>query len=1287
MASSLADVFVTVRPDASKFGPELERKLNSVDGSKPGEEVGNKYSGGFGRGLSRLGGIVKAGAGIFGGLAVAGATVGVKTAAGMEQAKIGFTTMLGSGQKANAFLQQLSAFAAKTPFEFPELQTAASSLISAGISADKVIPIMTTLGDVTSGMGTGAEGVQRATIALQQMNAAGRITGEDLNQLRDAGIPVYDLLAKATGKSKAEIVKLAQAGKLGKTELDQMMKALESGKGLERFSGLMEKQSASLSGLASTFHDTLTMGLSTAIQPLIPLLKDGMLVAINLVTAAMPKLAAGLATGVTFLQSIGAAFTGATANTKGLSDGAARIATSIGGMAGQVGPFLSTIFGIIRGGDVDTSKLSDRMALLAVNIGDRLQPVVQSVIGWFHNLITSFQGGGGGVSGLGSAFTSMGDSLSKLAPVFAGMLGNLRTVSGQMPSFTSVVQTAAGVLKFMADHTYLLIPALAALTAGFVVLKTAQAANAVVGKNSAIGFYVSTAASIADVAAKFAQAGANRALAAAINGSTLSVERETAAQNVSMLTRIRNTAGMVAQRVASVAVAAGQRALAAGQWLVNAAMSANPIGLVVIALTAMVAAVVIAYKSSSTFRAIVQGAWAGIKGAVSAAWGAISPVLSTFASVMRNVLGTAVSWLWHNAITPAFNGIRTAISVVWTVIRAYFGAWNTILRTVVGPTISWLWRNVAVPAFNGVRAVISGAWNLIRGYFAAWNTVLRTVVGPTVSWLWRNVVSPTFTSIRGGIQTAWRYISATFTSWKTGMGLVGSKISGVWTGTIRPTFSSIVAGIRTAWTSMSGTFTSIKNGIGLVGSKISGVYTGTIRPTWNSIKSAASSAWTAMSGTFTSIKNGIGGVGTKISGVWTGSIKPTFDKLSTFVRSTLATKFSGGVSAIKTAWDKLQNVAKAPVNFIITTVYDKGLRGVFNKVASVVGSSTRLPYIGGLATGGPVPLLPGSTRSRDSVLAMVQPGEFVVRQDGSNIEEAIQHFGVRGYSIGGWIADKVSAIGGAISGAASKVKVTATSVIGWIQGMLGKMTGPIISNIRGLLAGAGSSPLAGLAKSAGSKLLSSLTSWITGKDKAAASAGGGAYTGPVPGGGAVTRWSSTVLQALSALHQSPSWLSTVLRRLNQESGGNPNAQNNWDVNAQNGVPSQGLMQVIPPTFAAYAGPYRGLGIRNPLANIYAGLNYAIHRYGSLSALNRPGGYRDGGMLNPGQLGFNETRRPERVLTTRQTEAFERLVQMLDSGSVGTGSGMTVQVTNHHPVAEPASVTVNRSLQFAAALGR
>lgn len=269
--------------------------------SKTFDTVGSKASSVMGF-LGRAG---KAAAGGFALAATGAGILGIKTAAANEQAAIAFTTMLGSGKKAQAFLSDLQGFAAKTPFEFPELQTAASSLISAGIEAKKVIPIMTTLGDVTSGMGTGSEGVKRATVALQQMSAAGRITGEDLNQLRDAGIPVYDLLASATGKSKQKVVELAQAGKLGKQELGQMMKALETGKGLERFSGLMEKQSASLTGMWSTLKDTLGQGMAEAVQPLMPLLKQGLAGAIGAVGTAIPVVVGGIKNLKGLLQPLG----------------------------------------------------------------------------------------------------------------------------------------------------------------------------------------------------------------------------------------------------------------------------------------------------------------------------------------------------------------------------------------------------------------------------------------------------------------------------------------------------------------------------------------------------------------------------------------------------------------------------------------------------------------------------------------------------------------------------------------------------------------------------------------------------------------------------------------------------------------------------------------------------------------------------------------------------------------------------------------------------------------------
>ncbi|WP_369215190.1 transglycosylase SLT domain-containing protein [Streptomyces flavofungini] len=71
------------------------------------------------------------------------------------------------------------------------------------------------------------------------------------------------------------------------------------------------------------------------------------------------------------------------------------------------------------------------------------------------------------------------------------------------------------------------------------------------------------------------------------------------------------------------------------------------------------------------------------------------------------------------------------------------------------------------------------------------------------------------------------------------------------------------------------------------------------------------------------------------------------------------------------------------------------------------------------------------------------------------------------------------------------------------------------------------------------------------------------------------------------------------RNIMRESAGNPNAQNGWDVNAQNGTPSKGLLQVIQPTFDAYHVDGTKNSLTDPVANITAAANYAADKYGSI----------------------------------------------------------------------------------------
>lgn len=86
-------------------------------------------------------------------------------------------------------------------------------------------------------------------------------------------------------------------------------------------------------------------------------------------------------------------------------------------------------------------------------------------------------------------------------------------------------------------------------------------------------------------------------------------------------------------------------------------------------------------------------------------------------------------------------------------------------------------------------------------------------------------------------------------------------------------------------------------------------------------------------------------------------------------------------------------------------------------------------------------------------------------------------------------------------------------------------------------------------------------------------------------------------------HNIPGTYNGLHKNIMRESSGNPNAINNWDINAQNGVPSIGLLQVIKPTFDAYHVPGTAKSQYDPVANLTAAANYAADRYGSIDNVN------------------------------------------------------------------------------------
>ncbi|OFP97378.1 tape measure protein [Enterococcus sp. HMSC076E04] len=159
--------------------------------------------------------------------------------------------------------------------------------------------------------------------------------------------------------------------------------------------------------------------------------------------------------------------------------------------------------------------------------------------------------------------------------------------------------------------------------------------------------------------------------------------------------------------------------------------------------------------------------------------------------------------------------------------------------------------------------------------------------------------------------------------------------------------------------------------------------------------------------------------------------------------------------------------------------------------------------------------------------------------------------------------------------------------------------------------------------------------------------GGLVSGGDSVGGSGVERWRNVAIRALKMTGQySTSNLNALLNQMRTESNGNPRAINNWDINAKNGTPSKGLLQMIDPTFRQYAMHGFNSNIYDPLSNILASIRYALSRYGSLRNAYRGHGYANGGIVNQHQIAeIAEGNKPEIIIPLDKAKR-SRAMQLL-----------------------------------------
>ncbi|WP_030757181.1 transglycosylase SLT domain-containing protein [Streptomyces sp. NRRL F-5135] len=582
-----------------------------------------------------------------------------------------------------------------------------------------------------------------------------------------------------------------------------------------------------------------------------------------------------------------------------------------------------------------------------------------------------------------------------------------------------------------------------------------------------------------------------------------------------------------------------------------------------------------------------------------------------------------------NPITLIIIGI---VALVAAVVYAYknFGWFRNLVQAVwagIQTAALWAWNNVLKPVFSGI-------WSALQ------------TVGRWATWLWSNVLGPVFGWI--GEKAVWLWqskIKPVWNAWRAGTGAVGAKVRELWDKFARPVFGWI--GSRALWlwnNAIKPAWNAIQAGSRLLGAKFRELWDKYARPVFG---------WIADKGRW----------------LWDKALRPAFDWIKKGVKS-VGDSFRSAKEFIDKQWTQVQNIAKRPVRFVIDKVYNAGIVPTWNKIATAFGAPKIDPMkTKGWATGG---VLPGYTPGKD-VHQFYSPtggglalsgGEAIMRPEWtravgpgfvaamnrlastrgvSGVREALGGQQFKDGGIFSWIGKKAAGAGSApwdtIKKGASWLK---DSIESSARAGVKHLVDPLLKKLPGGETGFGK-----MIRRIPAKIIDSIFGYAKKADEKSVTALG-SIGGTIPKG----QHLAIINAALAAARVPPpgttaQWQAGMNTLITRESGWNPRAINLWDINAKNGIPSQGLTQTIPPTFNAYVPKaLKSRGILDPVANVAASIRYIVSRYGNITNVQQanaslpPKGYDSGGYLPPGiSLVNNGTGRPEPVFTTAQANAL------------------------------------------------
>ncbi len=774
---SVGEVWMQVVPSMRGVKKSIESELSGVNVGGVsrgwGESIRSNLAGAFKAaaavGVASIGAI---GASVAG-LAIKG---GIDRALSIENAEAKLTGLGHSAQSVDQIMSNALASVKGTAYGLGDAATVAAGLVASGVEQGEGLQnVLATVADTAqiSGKSMTDVGAIFGSVA-----ARGKLQGDDLLQLTSAGVPALAFLSEQLGVTSAEVSDMVSKGQI---DFDTFATAMQVGLG-----GAALAAGETFTGAWANVKSALSRGGAMLMTPIL----DGLRLVFNALIPVIDQATAALAPFADMLgKQVGAAAQ-ALASWLGTVD--------FSGISAQMTSWIASI---------DMSAIIDGFATFGEIIGGVFSAITEG---------TSQMGSGAAAAGVGELGGALGEVASH-APALLASFGDLAA---------SVVPVLTTVVGFLADNMDKILVAIPLIVGGVLAWQAATQASSTTQQASLAVQSAMLPVAIANNITRVLAANAERQLAAATAGRTASTIAANTADNVGALTKARGVAATIAHKAATLGATIATKAAAAAQWAMNAAMSANPIGIIIVAIAALVAALVWFFTQTELGQQIWQAVVDAISTAVTWLWETIiKPVFDAIGAIFtwlyENVIqyvimgvvlyfkiwGAIFTWLWENIVAPVFAAIGAIFEWIYNNIIVPIIGGIVLYFQIWGAIFEWLYVNVVQPIFAAIGAIFEWIYNyiivpIINGivlYFQIWGAIFTwlyqnvvqpvfTAIGAVFTWLYENIIKPVWEGIQAAIQvvadwftnTLWPGIETTLGNIGRGFEVLKDAIATAW---------------------------------------------------------------------------------------------------------------------------------------------------------------------------------------------------------------------------------------------------------------------------------------------------------------------------------------------------------------------------------------------------------------------------------------------------------------------------------------------------------------------------